>query len=194
MAIEALVAAGDLDRAARLVARLEALRRRLPCRAPRAVVAWGGAIAWRQGNLEVAAVGFKPALQHNAAVPMPLAHAETLIAYRRFLRHTGNLALARETLHQALAVLEPTGAGRLQKIAHEELAGAGGRRRRARPVDELTAREEQVIKLAAQGLTSPQIVRVLYLSSRTGPPSLPCLFEAPGPVPAGADAYLARPA
>lgn len=126
-AIEAYVAAGRLERAAALVARLEEICRPLPCRAPRAVAAWGQAmIAWRCGDLEGAEAGFQEALANNAAVPMPLAEAETLVAYGRFLRHSGHPAQAREMLHRALVVLEPTGGGRLQDIAQQELAGAGG--------------------------------------------------------------------
>ncbi len=131
-AIEAHVAAGRLGPAAELVASLEETCQPLPCHAPRAVAAWGGAtVAWRLGDTNGAEAGFERALAHNARVPMPLAEAETLIAYGRFLRQTGRPSVARDILHRALQLLEPTGAGRLQFIAHEELAGAGGRRRRA---------------------------------------------------------------
>lgn len=167
-AIEAYVAAGQLDRATELVATLDEMVRPLVCRAPRAVAAWGRAIiAWRRGNLGEAENGFQEALEHNAAVPMPLAEAETLIAYGRFLRHTGRPVRARQVLHRALDVLEPTGAGRLQAIAHDELGVAGGRRKKARPASELTAKESQVTGLAAQGLTNSQIAKVLFLSAKT---------------------------
>jgi DNA-binding CsgD family transcriptional regulator len=98
---------------------------------------------------------------------MPLAKAETLIAYARFLRHTGRCKQAREMLHRALEVLEPTDAGRLQSIASEELAATGGRRRRSHPTTALTAQEQRVAALAARGLTSLDIARCLFISAKT---------------------------
>ena len=167
-AIEAHLAAGQLEQAAALVASLDEICRPLPCHAPRAVSAWGGAIvAWRRGDLEEAEAGFEQALVHNAKVAMPLAEAETLIAYGRFLRQTGRPSVARQTLHRALQVLEPTGAGRLQVIAQEELAGAGGRRSRAQAAGQLTAKEDQVARLAVQGLTNAQIAQAVFLSTKT---------------------------
>jgi DNA-binding CsgD family transcriptional regulator len=167
--IEAHLAAGQLDRAAELAARLEEICAPLPCRAPRAVAAAGrAAVAWRQGRPEEAHRLYQAALTHNAAVPMPLAKAETLIGYGRFLRHTGRGKQARDVLHHALDVLEPTAAGRLQAIAGEELAAAGGRRRRdQRPATDLTAQERRVATLAAQGLTNLDIGRNLFISAKT---------------------------
>ena len=140
----------------------------MPCHAPRAVAAWGAAIvAWRRGDVGRPRAGFEQALAHNAKVAMPLAQAETLVAYGRFLRQTGRPSVARQTLHRALQVLEPTGAGRLQGIAQEELAGAGGRRRRAQTAGQLTAKEDQVARLAVQGLTNAQIAQAVFLSTKT---------------------------
>jgi DNA-binding CsgD family transcriptional regulator len=167
-AIEAHLAAGNLEQAAELVASLEEICEPLPCHAPRAVSAWGGAsVAWKRGDLEEAETGFERALAHNARVAMPLAEAETLIAYGRFQRQTGRPSVARQTLHRALQVLEPTGAGRLQAIAQEELAGAGGRRRRTHSAGQLTAKEHQVARLAVQGLTNAQIAQAVFLSTKT---------------------------
>jgi DNA-binding CsgD family transcriptional regulator len=167
-AIAAHVAAGRLDKAARLVTFLDDICRPLPCHSPRAVAAAGRAIiAWRSGELGAAESAFQEALAHNSLVPMPLAEAETLLAYGRFLRCSGQTGRARGTLHRALVVLEPTGAGRLQALVREELAAAGGRRRRLRPAGELTDKEAQVAWLAAQGLTNAQIARLLFLSAKT---------------------------
>ncbi len=167
-AIEAHVAAGQLERAEELVASLEEACLPLSCHAPRAVSACGGAIvAWKRGDLDGAQASFELALEHNANVAMPLATAETLIVYGRFLRQTGRPTVARGVLHRALQVLEPTGAGRLQVMAQEELAGAGGRRRRAQSAGRLTAKEEQVARLAVQGLTNAQIAKAIFLSAKT---------------------------
>jgi DNA-binding CsgD family transcriptional regulator len=167
-AIEANVAAGRLDRAGELASRLEEICAPLPCRAPRAVALAGrAAIAWRQGDPARARLLYEEALTHNAAVPMPLAEAETLIGYGRFLRRSGCASEARDVLHRALDVLEPTGAGRLQAIACEELSASGGRRRRTRASSGLTSQEHRVAALAAQGLSSPEIAQRLFISPRT---------------------------
>jgi DNA-binding CsgD family transcriptional regulator len=167
-AIEAYLAADRLDQAIELAARLEQICAPLPCHAPRAVAATGrAAVAWRLGHLAEARQLYQTALAHNATVPMPLAEAETLIGYGRFLRHTGHQTEARDVLHRALDVLEPTGAGRLESLASEELATAGGRRRRDRPASSLTAQEERVAALAARGLTNLDIGRQLFISPKT---------------------------
>ena len=167
-AIEALVTAGRLDRAAGLVASLERVCEPLPCHAPRAVAASGTAlVAWRAGDRPAAEAAFERALAHNRAVAMPLAAAETLVLYGRFLRHGGALVRARDVLHQALAALDGTGARRLQAMANDELALAGGRRARTRPTGELTAMELRAAELAGQGLTNPEIAQQLFLSVKT---------------------------
>jgi DNA-binding CsgD family transcriptional regulator len=167
-AIEAEVAAGHLDEAEALAVRLDEVNGPLPCRAPRAVAATGRAlIAWRRGRLDEARQSFEVALAHNVQVPMPLATAETLISFGRFLRHTGEVREGRTLLRRALSVLEGTGAGRLIGVAQQELAGAGGRHRRSRSPGLLTPREETVAQLAAKGLTNAQIARALYLSEKT---------------------------
>jgi DNA-binding CsgD family transcriptional regulator len=52
-------------------------------------------------------------------------------------------------------------------MARDELAGAGGRRSRAGPTGQLTAQEQKVVKLAAQGRSNAEIANSLFLSART---------------------------
>lgn len=170
VAIDAYVAAGRLDEAWALTASLDALCERLPCHTPRAVAAAGRAgVHWRRGEVDAAEACFDEALAHNAAVAMPLADAETRIAYGRFLRHTGRVTRARVALHDALQVLAPTGARRLIAVATEELAAAGGRpaRPRHRSSTELTPQEYRVAALAATGLTNKEIAQTLFVAAKT---------------------------
>lgn len=167
-AVEALVAAGRLDRAGEVVARLDELCAPLPCQAPRAVATAGRAtLAWRLGRIDEAESLYEQALSLNRNVPMPLAMAETLVLKGRFLRHAGRMGEARKVLRQALETLEPTSCARVGRTAMEELAAAGGRQRQRRGGGALTAQEGRVASLAAQGLTNRQIAQRLYLSSKT---------------------------
>ncbi len=168
-AIEAFTAGGRLDEACELVDSLDQLCERQSCQAPRAVALSGRAgIEWRRGNLKSADELYNRALFHNESVQMPLAHAETLIFYGRFLRHSGDLPKARKVLRRALQILEPIGAGRLLSIAAEELAVAGGQPRRSYGrSQELTAQERRVATIAANGLTNKEIAERLYVSVKT---------------------------
>jgi DNA-binding CsgD family transcriptional regulator len=167
-AIEALVAASRLESASKVIEALEEVNSRLPCHTPKAAAAVGRAmIAWRSGDVEAADQLFEEALLHNAAVPMPLAYAETLVAKGRFLRHTGRLQEARKVLRSALGVVESVGAARLQRIALQELAVAGGRRSKGPNIGSLTAQEVRVSELAAEGITNKQIAQQLYISAKT---------------------------
>ncbi len=168
-AIDAHLAADDLTGAEDLADLLEERCTQLPCRVPRAVAAAGrAAVAWRRGRLEEADARFDEALAHHAAVPMPLAHAETLVTYGRYLRQTRRTKEARRALHQALDMVAPTGAHRLERLAADELAVAGGRRTgQDRPVGDLTAQEQRVAGFAARGMTNAEIAARLYLSAKT---------------------------
>lgn len=167
-AVEAHLAARDTEAAEKVLEDLEAISRPLGCMAPRAVAATGrGLLCWRKDQPDQAAGHFAAALQAAAAVPMPLVEAESLICYGRFLRSHGMLREAREALHKASECLAPTGAGRLQSLAAAELAVAGGRRSRPTARQALTAQEERVCALAAEGLTNSQIAARLYLSAKT---------------------------
>lgn len=169
VAIEAHVAGGQLEEAWKIAANLDSLCELLPCHAPRAVAATGRAnVEWRRGHVEAAESCYEEAMTHHGAVTMPLAEAETRIAYGRFLRHTGRPARAKVILREALDVLAPTAARRLTAVATNELVAAGGRVSRGRhPTLELTAQEYRVASLAATGLSNKEIASILYVTAKT---------------------------
>jgi DNA-binding CsgD family transcriptional regulator len=167
-AIDAYLAAGQIERAEELSLRLSGLCEGLPCRAPRAAARAGLAtISWLRGQDDEAYEGFQEALEHHRGLPMPLAEAETLLAFGRFCRRSGRSSEARALLGRALQLVEPIGARRIGRLVEHELALAGGRRRHAGRSDELTPQERRIAGLAAKGLTSPAIARELFISAKT---------------------------
>ncbi|MHB1850327.1 MAG: helix-turn-helix transcriptional regulator [Acidimicrobiales bacterium] len=167
-AIDAYLALGELERAEELSLRLSGLCQRLPCRAPRATARAGLAtVSWLRGQDEEAYEGFQAALEHHRELPMPLAEAETLLAFGRFCRRSGRGSEARALLGRALELVTPVGARRIGRLVEYELALAGGRRRGAGRNGELTVQERRVAELAAEGLTSPAIARELFISAKT---------------------------
>ena len=167
--IDAHLAAGRVDRARQLIEELDKLSRPLRCRWPRAIVILGrDQLAGVRGEPEHADRLFHRALEMFAEVPMPIFHAEALITYGSHLRRSGRPRDAREPLARALALCEPGNAERVGRIARAELAACGGRRRRRHDDShELTAQEQRVAHLAAQGRTNAQIAAALSLSPKT---------------------------
>ncbi|HVC86017.1 MAG TPA: AAA family ATPase [Gaiellaceae bacterium] len=166
--LDAHFAAGRIERARELVDELDELARPLPCRWPRAVLALGRArLAAAEGRLDEADRGFADALGAFGELPMPIAHAEALVAQGIHLRGSGRPREAREPLAQALGLAERSGSERVARSARAELAASGGRRRRDADRSRLTPQEERVAALAADGLTNAQIAAALHLSPKT---------------------------
>ncbi len=168
-AIDAHLAAGRAEDARALMDELEQLSRPLPCRWPCAVLELGRArLAASEGSHEEAERRFADALAIFAELPMPIARAEALLSFGAHLRRGGRPREAREPLACALELAERCGSGRLARVARAELAAAGGRRRRrSEDRDALTAQEQRVAALAAEGLTNAQIAAALVLSPKT---------------------------
>lgn len=169
VALDAHLAAGETPRARALLDDLEALAAPLPCRWPRAVAALGRArLVALTGRTDEADAGFEAALDAFAELPMPLARAEALVAHGRHLRLGGRPRAARAPLAEALAIAEQCRSGRLERLAKDELAACGGRRRQSVADGfALTPQEERVARLAAEGLSNAAIAAALYLSPKT---------------------------
>jgi len=99
-----------------------------------------------------------------------LERAKALVDFGALLRRSGQSKASRVPLRAGFELAESLGAGPLAKRARQELSAAGGRRgplRGRTGSGVLTPGERRVAVLAAQGLSSPEIAHVLYLSVRT---------------------------
>jgi len=106
-------------------------------------------------------------LLDRAGVTAELARARLL--YGEWLRRRMRRMDAREQLREAHQVLSAMGAAGFAERARGELMATGetARRRVPETASALTAQEVQIARLAADGLTNPEIGVKLYLSART---------------------------
>jgi len=103
----------------------------------------------------------------RAGIRTELARAQ--LVYGEWLRREGRLGEARERLRAAEKMFAQIGMMGFAERAQGELAAAGSKLRK-RPVEvheDLTPQEEQIARLARDGLTNTQIGTQLFLSSRT---------------------------
>ena len=103
------------------------------------------------------------------ASPMPVEHARALLGLGAALRRARHRADAREPLARAMELAHTCGAQPLVEAAREELVATGARPRRLvrSGIDALTPSELRVAKLAAEGMSNPQIAQQLFVTRRT---------------------------
>jgi DNA-binding CsgD family transcriptional regulator len=163
-AIEALVELGELDRAERLTDQLERRGRELDRAWARATGGrCRGLVLGARGDLVGAEIALGEALEHHARLEMPFEEARTLLCLGRAQRRAKKRKAARETLELALACFEGLGAPLWEEAARRELGRIGVRR----APQQMTAAEQAVAELAAEGLTNREIAAKLYVSNRT---------------------------
>jgi DNA-binding CsgD family transcriptional regulator len=162
--LEAVVEVGDLARARDLLRALE----------ERAVVfprPWLLATAARcralvlaaEGDLAAALVAATEALDHHERLAMPFERARTLLVTGVVLRRLKRKRRAREVLEEAASEFERVGTPLWLGRARTELGRVAVRR----ATDGLTASELQIARLAADGLSNPEIAARAFVSRKT---------------------------
>jgi DNA-binding CsgD family transcriptional regulator len=116
-----------------------------------------------------AEVLFRVAIDHLGRTRLGAELARAHLLYGEWLRREGRRVDAREQLRIAHELLESMGAAGFAERALRELVATGEhvRSRTVDTVDELTAQEAQIARLAADGNTNPEIGARLFLSPRT---------------------------
>ena len=163
--IEGLIAVGDLDAAEDLLGWYEGNAQRLGRRSALAASArCRGLLAAAQGDHAGALAQLGSALELHEGVPIPLERGRTQLAYGAALRRAKRRREAREMLEAARETFEGIGARLWAERAVEELARVGGRA----PSDgALTATEQRVAELVAEGLQTKQVAAALFVSQKT---------------------------
>jgi DNA-binding NarL/FixJ family response regulator len=163
-AIEAALAAGDVDRAQELLARFEE-------RAARSRIPWSLAVSARcrglvlaaQGDLDAAAEALELALAAHERCPMPFERARTLLAHGRLQRRLKRKRQARLSLEEARELFAGAGAEGWLVRVDEELSRVAVRR----APEELSATELRIAQLAAEGLSNKAIAEQVFVSVKT---------------------------
>jgi DNA-binding CsgD family transcriptional regulator len=164
-ALEALIAAGDLDRARPLVTQLEDEGTRLGS-------AWVAGLARRLRASLVAAEGDTTAalalLDETLAWPgsrgWPFERGRTLLALGVLQRRVKRKRAARESLQASLALFEELGAKPWAAMTSAELSRVGGRGPSA---GGLTPTERRVASLVAEGRSNREVAAALFVAPRT---------------------------
>ena len=165
LAIEALVAVGDLDEARVQVEWLEEAGRRLLTPWPLAMGArCRGLLQAAEGDLEAALGSCEQALEVHKRMPVPFERARTLLIYGTILRRSKRRRAAREAIEAALSIFEELPAPVWAERARAEVARIGGR---ARSGDGLTEGERRIAELVAAGKSNKEAAAALFLSVNT---------------------------
>jgi len=164
--VDAELGRGDLDAAAEAVGRLAAMAAESP-RPPIVARAVLGAarLDRARGDVAGAVVRLEEAIGSLDPGHWALLCAEVHLELASALAGTRPRVAAAHARH-ALGVFGPIGAP--QRFAAQRLlAELGDDEGAPGPLDVLTAREREILRLVAQGLSNPQIATRLFISART---------------------------
>ncbi|RDG34861.1 helix-turn-helix transcriptional regulator [Streptomyces corynorhini] len=112
---------------------------------------------------------FTQALETPVLARRPFEHAQTLLAYGEWLRRRRRIVEARTALAEAEGIFRRLGARPGTARAHTELRAAGSQSDTPEPdaFADLTPQQQQIVRLAARGLTNREVAEKMYLSPRT---------------------------
>ena len=112
---------------------------------------------------------YRDAISLLADSRLGVESARAHLLYGEWLRRQDRRVDAREQLRAAHEAFAAMGAGPFAERAARELRATGEtlRKRTAQTRDDLTPQEAQIARLAADGLTNPEIGAQLFLSPRT---------------------------
>jgi DNA-binding CsgD family transcriptional regulator len=163
-AIEAALAAGEVDRAEGLLARFEE-------RAARSRIPWSLAVSARcrglvlaaRGELDAASETLERALAEHEACPMPFERARTLLVQGRLQRRLKRKRESRLSLDEARELFAGQGAETWIGVVDAELGRVAVRR----APEELSATELRIARLAADGFSNKAIAEQVFVSIKT---------------------------
>ncbi|WP_405535147.1 AAA family ATPase [Streptomyces sp. NBC_00075] len=112
---------------------------------------------------------FRAALDDPAASRWPFERAQAQLAFAQWLRRQRRISDARTLLTASLETFDALGAVPWAKRARTELRASGVPVEAANntPLDELSPQQQQIVRMAAQGMTNKEIGERLFLSPRT---------------------------
>ena len=122
-----------------------------------------GLIAAAEGDVDEALVALDAAVAKHDAVDDSFGGARALLALGVVMRRARQKRPAREAIESALARFEALGAAGWAERARAELGQIGGRLR----AEGLTAAEQRVAALVADGQTNREVAAALFLAERT---------------------------
>jgi DNA-binding CsgD family transcriptional regulator len=164
--VEALIAMNRLDEADEVQAELRSRADACGTDGVRAIASrCEGLLLAARGDLGAAIEAMETAVAAHECRPRPFEHGRTLVEKGTLERRARRKAAAKQTLEQALAILEPLGAEMWVSRARDELSRIG--LRRAAATEGLTPAQSRVAKLVAAGATNAEIARELHMSLRT---------------------------
>ena len=176
--IQALVAAGRLKAAAEAADWLEERGLALDRASALAGALRGrGLLAAAAGDQAAAIDALERSVAQHGRVTMPFARACTLVHLGAAQRRAKRRRDARVTLSEARDVFDALGAVPWSRRAGEELARISGRRPGG---SDLTATEQRVAELVAEGRTNKEVAAALFLSPRTVESNLTRIFQKLG--------------
>jgi ATP/maltotriose-dependent transcriptional regulator MalT len=112
---------------------------------------------------------YQEAIDRLGRTPLRPDLARAHLLYGEWLRRQGRRGDAREQLRTAYGMLEAIGMEAFAERARRELNATGEtvRKRTVETLDQLTAQETLIARLARDGLSNPEIAAQLFLSART---------------------------